>query len=315
MKKLLNILACLVVLSLLSAPVYAQEAEKPELMLNLRYFNSNNTLQYLQAKTMIRADKKMQPAENIQVLLYMDEVAEGNLVAKVKTNSKGEAIAYIPASLKAAYDAAPTHTFIAVVPASKDQEELTSEAAATRSRITIDTLNEEGTRQVVAKVESFETDQWVPAADVELKIGVARQGGELRIGEEETYTTDSTGTVTGEFKLDKLPAKDKKNNIMLVARIDDHETFGSVSAERQVPWGVVTAPDVHFGGRSLWATRDKAPIWLLVMAFGIMGGVWGGIFYLVFLIVRIYKLGKDKGDPTPALPKAPVSPHLAELEV
>jgi hypothetical protein len=51
--------------------------------------------------------------------------------------------------------------------------------------------------------------------------------------------------------------------------------------------------DFGFGQRSLWAARGKAPIWLMVMAYSIIAGVWTVIFYLVFRLVRIKQLGKQ----------------------
>ena len=42
----------------------------------------------------------------------------------------------------------------------------------------------------------FENDSWLPVKDVDVKIGVRRLGGDLKIGDEETYTTDSFGQVS-----------------------------------------------------------------------------------------------------------------------
>ena len=50
-----------------------------------------------------------------------------------------------------------------------------------------------------------QSGQWIPVNGVEMKIGVERLGGILSAGDDETYTTDSTGTVTTEFKKDSLP--------------------------------------------------------------------------------------------------------------
>jgi hypothetical protein len=138
---------------------------------------------------------------------------------------------------------------------------------------------------------SFENGEWVPAADVEVKIGVGRLGGQIKIGEEESYTTDSTGQITAEFKADSLPAIDKKGNISLVAKIEDNEKFGNILLEKTVPWGRYYQRESNFGERSLWATRMHTPIWLLVMAYSIITAVWGVIIYLLFVIVKIKRQG------------------------
>jgi hypothetical protein len=41
----------------------------------------------------------------------------------------------------------------------------------------------------------------------------------------------------------------------------------------------------------LWATRDKAPVWLLLMAGFIVASVWGTIVFLLVQIGKIRKLG------------------------
>ena len=62
--------------------------------------------------------------------------------------------------------------------------------------------------------------KWVPANGVELKIAVKRSIGNLPIGDEESYTTDSTGSVTAEFKRDSLLGNNK-GNFILVARTEE----------------------------------------------------------------------------------------------
>ena len=97
--------------------------------------------------------------------------------------------------------------------------------------------------------------------------------------------------MTGEFALDSLPASDRNGNIMLVAKIEDNDQYGNLSVEKTVPWGVFHRNENRMDRRSLWATGDKAPVWLLLMAFSIIAGVWGVIVYLVIKIIQIRKIG------------------------
>ena len=137
----------------------------------------------------------------------------------------------------------------------------------------------------------MQNGEWVPAKDVELKIAVKRALGNLPIGDEETYTTDSTGSVTAEFERDSLLG-DSKGNFILIARTEDNENFGNLFAEKIVNWGRPPVIDDSFNHRSLWATSTKTPIWLLVLAYSIIAGVWGTIIYLIFQMIRIRRLGK-----------------------
>jgi hypothetical protein len=294
MKKLHNIKAIggLICCFIIATKMFAQD-EKPELMLNLRHFTENNSLQYLKVQAQLKANNKLQPLKDVIVQLYLDSVGTANLIGKIKTNEKGSAQTAIPAGLKDLWTVSPNHKFIAIAKANPKGEEITTELEIAKSKIEIDTLNEDGTRSVTAKVFSFNNGEWVPAKDVEVKIGVERLGGNLKIGDDESYTTDSIGQVTGEFKLDSLPADDTKGNIVLIARVEDNDLFGNLSVEKTVPWGKYYKHISTFGQRSLIAARFRAPLWLLFMAYSIVAGVWGIIIYLIIQVFRMKKLGEE----------------------
>jgi len=111
-------------------------------------------------------------------------------------------------------------------------------------------------------------------------------------GEEETYTTDSSGVVTFEFVRKDLPGNEK-GLINLVARVDDNEYHGNLSAKMSTPWGVVTKADTgFFDQRTLWAKSSRAPYWLMFIAYGIILGVWGTLIYLVFQLIKVIRMGK-----------------------
>ena len=99
MKKLLNIILALGTL-LVALPLIAQEEEKPELSLNLRYFNRNGSLQYMKIKAMIRENKKLQPVSEANIQVFLNETSAENLIAKIKTDENGEAKFTIPVSMK-----------------------------------------------------------------------------------------------------------------------------------------------------------------------------------------------------------------------
>jgi len=291
MKTLLKLVAILA-FAFIGKTVFAQKETKTDILVSYRYFVKNNSLPYLLLQTRIKADNKLQTLPGVVLKLFVDQSIPENLIAKVRTDEKGMAKAVLPVSLKEVWDSSATHKFLAVVEATSLEEETTTELEITKAKIVLDTVNEEGARKVMAQVLALENGEWIPAKDVEVKIGVRRLGGDMKIGEEESYTTDSLGQLTGEFKIDSLPAEDKKGNIVLVAKTEDNERFGNLSQEKTVPWGAYFERQTNFNQRSLWATRDKAPIWLLLMACSIIAAVWGVIIYLVFQLFKIKKLGK-----------------------
>ncbi len=272
--------------------VFAQDSTKKELVVNVGYYMTNNKLVYLLVSTKTKIDKKFQPVKNSIIDLYLDSAAEKNLVAKVTTDETGKAKAVIPPGLKTAWESSSDHKFLAVAEASKDFDKTESEATVTKTKLSIDTASDGETRSIIVSVSALKGSKWVPAKDVEMKVGISRMGGILSAGDDPTYTTDSSGSVTVELKKDSLPG-DEKGNIVLVAKVEENDIYGNLSLEKTVPWGVAFKPDNDFfNQRTLWTTRNRTPIWLLFMAYSIMLGVWGTILYLVGQMIKIKKLSK-----------------------
>jgi hypothetical protein len=151
----------------------------------------------------------------------------------------------------------------------------------------MDTSSTDGTKNISVAVMKYENNSWMPVKDAEVKIGIQRLGGILPAGDEENYTTDSTGIVNGEFKKDSLPGNEQ-GDLVLVARVEDNDELGNLIVEKQVRWGIATTTDnSFFNQRALWSTRFRTPLWLLFMAYTIVIGVWGTIIYLVMQLVKI----------------------------
>ncbi len=290
------LLLLLVAATLLTNKVTAQEdtatkKETPKELVTLKYFNENNGLQYLMLTNFLKTGKKIEPQKNKVFKLYLDSNSATNLIGTVTTDEKGRAKSFLPPSLKIMWGANTVHKFIAM--ANGKEEDAAAEIEIAKARIKIDTSSEENIKSITVLVTKFENNEWVPANEVEMKIGIQRHGGILSAGEAATYTTDSSGTAIVQLNKDSLPG-DVKGNIILAASVEDNDLFGNLMVEKTVPWGVsvITAPG-FFDQRTLWSTRFRTPIWLLVMAYSIVIGVWGTIIYLVMQLMKIKKLGKD----------------------
>ena len=273
----------------LTNKVSAQEKEEAEELIKLNYFTVNNGVQYLILENSLKTGRKTEPLKNKVFKLYLNSNTPENLIGKVSTDKNGKAKSFLPPSLKVAWAESTNPTFIAVADGKED--EIAAELAISKSKIQLDTLTTDGIRSITVTVMQLSDSVWVPAADVEMKVGVQRLGGILSAGDDETYTTDSSGTATMEFTKDSLPG-DRKGNFVLVAKIQENDLFGNLIVEKTVPWGIAVKPDTSFfEQRTLWTTRFRTPIWLLIMAYSIFIGVWGTIIYLVTQIVKIKKLG------------------------
>ena len=243
-------------------------------------------MQYLLLESQLKKGKTLTPQKNKTYQLYLDSSKTENLVGKMQTDETGKAKSFIPVSLKDIWNSSPQHTFIV----KEGDEEVISDYAITKTKMSLDTATEDGVRKITASVMKLENNKWLPAKDVEMKIGVERLGSILSAGDEATYTTDSTGSVTVELKKDSLPG-DEKGNYIVAAKAEDNDQFGNLLIEKKVNWGTVQKTNNNFFNlRTLWTTRFRTPYWLLIMAYSIVIGVWGTLIYLVMQVIKIKKL-------------------------
>jgi len=264
-----------------------------ESFIYIRYYVVNNQLPYLRIQTKNKTDGfVVAPKVPVKVYLNKDSVAEA-LVGQVITSDAGEATLTFPSSVASLWDTSGSNTFIARTESSQAFDAKSESITVINSKLEIDTVNTDEGKGVVATLSKLENGSWVPMSEVDMRLAIKRHGGNLSIGDEETYTTDSIGKVEGSFTRAKLPG-DANGKLEIVAMVDDNDEVGTLETGMVVPWGTAIHPNTEFGygERSLWSTGRKAPIWLLVIACSCIIGVWSVIIYLITRIIRIRKLGK-----------------------
>jgi len=268
----------------------AQAVEKNTLVLGVKYYNDNNAAQHLVVSAKSKIDGKFQKIGNIAVKVFItNDSNKNNFIGAGITSERGEFILFIPPSAKTEWLKSATQNFIAISAANKLYDEARAETTITKAKIKIDTA--EG-KIVLAKLFIQVDTSWQPMTGVEMLLAVKRLDGNLNISETATYTSDSAGAITGEFKRDSLPG-DQKGNLVLVANIIDNDVYGNVEAETTVPWGKPLVYTTNYNHRSLFARRGHSPIWLELLAYGIILLVWAVIIYLGFQIRKIIQLGLD----------------------
>ena len=273
--------------------INAQDSVASVSVLSVHYFLPENKIPYVEVSTKKKSGRKSEPIKGIPVNVYFNEATENNLLGKVTTGINGEGRVALPASFKATWDSLTEFKFVAVSDSSGGVESLNGDVTVKKAILIIDTISSEGTRTITAQLKEKKGNEWIPVKDIEMKVGVNRMGGILSAGDEETYTADSTGTATAEFKKDSLPG-DQKGNIVLVAKVEDNDTYGNLLVEKTVPWGIAFTPEKNFfDQRTLWSTRYRTPYWLLFMAYSIVIGVWGTLIYLVTQILKTRKMGRE----------------------
>jgi cytochrome c5 len=130
----------------------------------------------------------------------------------------------------------------------------------------------------------------IPIHEADVHFYIQRDFGLMRIGELSNYTGPDGKAMAG------FPDKvigDDKGNVTVIARIENDFLYTDAEAKLLVNWGApLVTQDEQFNRRSLWGSRSKSPVWLLLLANGIIAGVWGVIIYILFNLFRIKKAGR-----------------------
>lgn len=264
------------------------QVAKNDLLLTLGYYNNNNQVQYLTAHAKTKIDGKFKMVAGIHLNFYITAEAPANFLGKAITNEKGEATVLIPPSARGEWLKSSKQSFITVSDVSKLYDVTKANADITKAKLKIDTADD---KKITATFLQLQDSGWTPVKGVDIKIAVKRMGGDLNVsGETPTYTTDSLGMVSADFKRDSLPG-DSKGNFILIAKVEDNDSFGNLSSEKLVRWGSVFSYTSNFDNRSLFARRGRSPIWLELVAYSIIAGVWIILVFLFFQIRKLKSLG------------------------
>jgi hypothetical protein len=126
----------------------------------------------------------------------------------------------------------------------------------------------------------------IPVKEVEIHLYVKGMYTLLPVGK--VVATDENGEAAIAFPID-LPG-DKNNMINVIAKVEKDATYGNIETQSAVKWGVVAKNESYnFSNRSLSASRERAPMFLVIASTLIITIIWGTIFYVVFQLFKIKK--------------------------
>ncbi len=160
---------------------------------------------------------------------------------------------------------------------------LFSFAQEKEAKMTLSFEMEDSTK--VCKVQVISEEK--PVSEVAVKIYVQRLFSQLPVGDD--ATTDENGIAKINFPED-IPG-DEKGNLTVIAKIEDDENYGTLETKENINWGIpkVKAEEM---GRSLYASRENAPIYFIVVSNLIILGIWGTLIYVITQIFKIKKISK-----------------------
>lgn len=286
-----NFSILVIAIILLSALVSFAQEEKKSIKLGLSYYQINDQVRELKATAKAKNGKKFEPVAEIEVEFFLGEQSSANSIGKAKTNKKGIASIELPLSAASKLDSVSSFKLTALVAESKTYNEQSTEVEITKARIDLTIFEANDKKEVGAKLLALNDGQWAEVPDVDVKLFVRRNLADLSLSEK-TLTTDAGGDVSASLDFKTPIPGDANGNIIIGAKVEDNDNYGTIVTMKYAKWGVAQKINSAFNERSLWASRDKTPIWLLVFPNLIIAVVWGLIFYMLYLIYKIREAGR-----------------------
>lgn len=162
----------------------------------------------------------------------------------------------------------------------------------TNADIEVSFLDQDTARFVKATFRGYNDSAkaLVPVDKIPLKCYVKRSLSMLPFGGRFTYT-DSNGQAIIQFP-DDING-DEKGEVSIVVMLDDYDDYGTVKFQGEKPWGLPTELKNPVGERTLIGARDNAPLFMIISINLILVGIWGFLFYVIFSLIRIRRIGKQ----------------------
>ncbi|TNE55017.1 MAG: hypothetical protein EP344_13685 [Bacteroidetes bacterium] len=269
----------------------ADEPEKADAIMELRFKEANNTAKFLTAIVKAEVDEFYQPMEGVEVRFYRKEAAPENLIGSSKTNAKGAAICDLEEDEATFFGADPDFVYLATIENSDTYNDLEEMITVAESDFSMDLQTEDDTRQILISLQGIdENGEQVPVADAEVGIYVTRLFGLLRVSEDMEFT-DEDGSLLIDFPAD-IPG-DENGMVTIVAKVDEHERYGFLELRKKIDWGVPVVIDQSMYERELWSSRANAPWYLIVIVNAVLIGIWGSILYIIYEVAQIKKIGRQ----------------------
>lgn len=264
---------------------------KGEASIELRYTEANNKTKILEATVKTKVEGSWVGVNGVAVQFYRNEAIPEQLLGTASSNNKGLAMLILPEGEEKHASPSFEYTYIAAIENDARFEDTEEAVTVAESDFEMTLEEEDSVRQVRISLKAMDAEgKEVPVGEVEVNLFVQRLFGLLPLSED-PETTDEEGEAVVEFPAD-IPG-DTAGNLIVVARVDDHERFGNLEFRRKINWGVPLVIDPAQSKRELWSSRANAPIYLIVIVNAMLIGIWGVILYIVYQAFKIKKLGRS----------------------
>jgi hypothetical protein len=254
--------------------------------ITFHYLLSNDTL-ILNANIFDKKEQGVFAIKNAIIEFSASGDKETRNLGEAKADEEGNAILKIPAVKGLPQDKEGKTTYTAKFSGKGKFQPATESFSAKPARITVNFSKEDSLRFILVTASQFDSKGDVkPILKEKVIVYVPRLFNLLKIGE-----TDLDEAGAGKVEYPGNLVGDSLGNIMVIARIEENDNFGTVQGQSSISWGI---PKQYYlaekPSRELWT--PIAPIWMIVTLVIMLTGVWAHYIYAVVQLVKIKQSGK-----------------------
>ncbi|NOY97246.1 MAG: hypothetical protein GXO81_12930 [Chlorobi bacterium] len=258
---------------------------KRKIILRLNFYANlrNERTATIKAIERIKNSKPL-AAKGVKLNIYSLHDDTTKLFQQVVTNEKGEATVLLTKKLPV--DKEGMLTLFAKIENDPEYAGTEVEGSVKEARIVLSTSESDSTKSVIARLSGIEADgNPTPAEYIDITFYVQRLFGLMPLGEDATVTTDERGIASIIFP--KHIKGDKTGNVIIFAKVEDDDTYGTVEAKTEAKFGEPVNPQPDTSS-ALWTS--KAPLWMSLSFYLALSAILTSLSYLFY---QLYKIRKE----------------------
>jgi len=265
--------------------LHAQKVKKEKLRLKVQYVKIMDEEIYLIIKATARVKKQNIKVSNINLTIYNKLDGKKIKVGKTMTNMIGES-KFILKSINAIKpDSTNTYNILVSFKGNDTFKKASKSISFKNADIKTKLTTKDSVNYITATLIDVSTDSLI--SNQSLTVQVQRLFQPLFIGEEFNITNEN-GSIIVPVE-EGIPGID--GNLTFEVVLNESEEFGTIIALVKAPIGTPIVNESTFDQRTMWSTRNKTPLFLLIFPNLLIFGIWGLIIYL---ITNLFKISKSK---------------------
>ncbi len=266
-----------------SLTVNAQESVNHKTRLKLDYQKNSENKIVLTSELSVKL-KRYTSYAGVPVKFYSGIDTAKVLLGEVITNNEGVASFIISSDEDVSRNDDGFMNFSVEYEGNDTTKSCSSEAAAKEAELKLVFYQKDSLKfiEVTALENGFQDEADMPIGELGVKFFVKGTFSLLKFNERKT---DENGKVQVEFPAD-IPG-DTAGFVIVVAKIEDDESYGNVVAMGKINWASPIQPVVE-KQRGLGDT--DAPLWMVYTLIILLSVVW---FHYLYVIIQVFRIKRD----------------------